>query len=521
MSGQGNNTEIAIIGSGAAGCYFAAKLAASGYKVNVFEAGPARTIHDLASSQIWARRLKWAGPFVESEGAPRFGHNLNMGWGFGGAALHHYAQWPRLMESDFKNASLYGRGLDWPLEYNDLQLHYDEIQAEVGISGDASQEAHRGPGADYPMPPLKTFAGGRIVAKGFEKLGNHVFPTPIAATSVLYKNRPPCIYDGWCDAGCPIGSLANPLVTYLPEAEKAGAQFHPNCDVRYFETDQDGRVNALVYSDPEGRLNRVGAQTFVLAAGAIHNVRLLLSSQGRNGSALGNENDLVGKYFGSHFIANTHGVFEEETEPYMGLSTGALMSYDRWAPDTDNPFGTVAWGIGPAVKPNDFMGIAIAKSELFGQALDAFMRKATHHIALANGICETEFIRESRIELTGEKDAQGRPVARMVYKASDEAFAMWRNAIEKGVAAMRAAGAEDAWASSNPAIAHALGGTIMGDDPALSVTDSYGRLHSAPNLVVAGSSLFPSGGAAGPTFTILALARRTVLKLLDEPEAFQ
>ncbi len=359
------------------------------------------------------------------------------------------------------------------------------------------------------------------MAKGFQKLGQKVFPTPIAATSVRFKNRPPCIYDGWCDAGCPIGSLANPLVTYLPEAEAAGAKFHADCDVRNFEIDQNGRVTAIIYADSAGRLTCVRATTFILAAGAIHNVRLLLSSPGRNGEALGNENNLLGKYFGSHFIANTHGLFKEDTEPYMGLSTGTLMSYDRWRPDSGNPFGTIAWGIGPAVKPNDFMGIAIARPELFGRALDDFMRKATHHIALANGICEAEFTKASRIELTGGKDAEGRAVARIVYEATEEAMAMWRRAIQKGVAAMRAAGAEDAWASPNPAVAHALGGTIMGDDPASSVTDSYGRLHAAANVVVAGSSLFPSGGSAGPTFTILALARRTVLKMTADPEAFR
>ena len=42
--------------------------------------------------------------------------------------------------------------------------------------------------------------------------------------STEYKGRPACIYDGWCHVGCPIGALANPLVTYLGDARKAGAE---------------------------------------------------------------------------------------------------------------------------------------------------------------------------------------------------------------------------------------------------------------------------------------------------------
>ena len=30
-----------------------------------------------------------------------------------------------------------------------------------------------------------------------------------------FKGRPACVYDGWCHVGCPIGALANPLVTFF------------------------------------------------------------------------------------------------------------------------------------------------------------------------------------------------------------------------------------------------------------------------------------------------------------------
>ena len=55
---------------------------------------------------------------------------------------------------------------------------------------------------------------------------------------------------------------------------------------------------------------------------------------------------------------------------------------------------------------------------------------------------------------------------------------------------------------------HTLGTTRMGDDPSTSVVDGECRVHGYANLFVAGSSVFPSGGYANPTITIVALALR-------------
>ena len=60
----------------------------------------------------------------------------------------------------------------------------------------------------------------------------------------------------------------------------------------------------------------------------------------------------------------------------------------------------------------------------------------------------------------------------------------------------------------------------MGSDPAKSVTDSYGRVHGVPNLIVAGGGLFPSIGAVSPTFTVLALADRTTAAMLGDWDGF-
>ena len=137
---------MAIMGAGAAGSLLAARLASAGRSVIVLEAGPPWSMFDLVSSQIWARRLKWGGAPVLHGGHDRPGHNMAVGWGFGGSALHHYAGWPRLHPADFTMRSDSGRGLDWPIRYEDLQPHYDAVQAECGVAGDASAEPWRPPG---------------------------------------------------------------------------------------------------------------------------------------------------------------------------------------------------------------------------------------------------------------------------------------------------------------------------------------------------------------------------------------
>jgi choline dehydrogenase-like flavoprotein len=57
-------------------------------------------------------------------------------------------------------------------------------------------------------------------------------------------------------------------------------------------------------------------------------------------------------------------------------------------------------------------------------------------------------------------------------------------------------------------IHHHLGTTRMDVDPKRGVVDADGRVHGVSNLYVCGSSVFPTGGHANPTLTIVALAIR-------------
>ncbi len=55
---------------------------------------------------------------------------------------------------------------------------------------------------------------------------------------------------------------------------------------------------------------------------------------------------------------------------------------------------------------------------------------------------------------------------------------------------------------------HQIGTTRADNDPKRGVVDAQGRVHGMDNLFIAGSSTFPTAGAAPPTLTIVAMALR-------------
>ncbi len=61
-----------------------------------------------------------------------------------------------------------------------------------------------------------------------------------------------------------------------------------------------------------------------------------------------------------------------------------------------------------------------------------------------------------------------------------------------------------------------LGTARMGDDPAKSVVDPFGRSHDMPNLYVIDGSVFVTAGGGNPTATIAALALRFAEESRDE-----
>jgi choline dehydrogenase-like flavoprotein len=503
--------DVAIVGAGASGILLAARLGEAGKKVVLLEQGPPFQLGDLISSDIWSRRLKAGGAPVVSEGRTPLTYNYGAGWGTGGAALHQFATWPRLHPEDFRMKSLSGRGLDWPISYEDLRPYYDRIQKEVGLSGDHRAEVWRPAGDPYPMPPLKSFRHADLLAEGFQKLGIRTAPSPAAINSVEYNGRPPCIYDGWCNAGCPIGALGNPQVTYLPRAMKAGAKILSHSYVtRVLVNARGDRATGVEYYDPKKQRQVQAADVIVLAAFTAHNPRILFNSTtDKHPNGLANSSKLLGRYVMAHPMASIYGLFDEDVENHMGLTGALLISQDDYAKNgRKEAFGSYTWLIGLAQKPTDLLGTANARVPVFGAALHDFMKRAARGLAKMQGQAEEAPNPENRVVLADKKDEFGFPLARIIHAIDEEAMKLFHHENELGLRILRATRAKEAWTDPAPTFAHMIGGTVMGKTAEDSVTDSYGRTHDVGNLFISGAGLFPTEGAVNPTFTLHAVTLR-------------
>lgn len=513
-SGGGRPThdkvDVVIVGAGYAGPLMAKVLAESGKRVVVLESGPAWRSQDLISSQIWARRLR-GGSEVRSVGANPVNIGFTVGRGLGGAGIHHYANWPRMHPDDFELRSRYGHSLDWPIGYDDLRPYYDRVQKAVGVSGDARQEIWRPAGEPYPLPPLDVLRHGHTLARGFRAMGLHTAPSPMAILSRPYRGRPACRYDGWCAAGCPIGALSNPLVTWIPAARRAGAEFRTGAHVLRVVMERD-RAAGVEYVDDAGRRHVQRARVVVLAAFTLETPRILLNSAE---GGLANSSGLVGAYANPHILTSVYALFPHETDPFKGPTGGQLICQDTYDHRPEKGyFGGHQWTIGAAVKPNDLGGLATMRSDIHGTALEPFLRRAAHHVGALTSMGVSAAARENRLTLVDERDRFGMPLAQLTHSFDADALALHRTAAAQGLEIMHAAGADDAW-SSNPNTSHLMGGTIMGDDPQGSVVTGYGQTHDIENLFIATPGVFPTSGSVHPTFTLNAWTLRSAEFMRD------
>jgi choline dehydrogenase-like flavoprotein len=119
---------------------------------------------------------------------------------------------------------------------------------------------------------------------------------------------------------------------------------------------------------------------------------------------------------------------------------------------------------------------------------------------------------DNRVTLGRERDALDQPRAHLAWR--------WRERDQRSLDRVRRILGEEleragigrlvpiAGTTLDPNAHHHLGATRMHRDPRQGVVDEHCRVHATGNLFVAGSSLFPTGGSANPTLTIVALALR-------------
>src|SRR5437764_6066740 len=192
MATRLKDTDVVIIGLGAAGGVAALPLAQAGLEVVGLEAGTQLTRRDFAPDELrnnvrgWPQAVQKANQEVPTSRAtasaaagPRVNRSPSTN-AVGGSTLHYWAQSWRLNPWDFKVVSETNRRYgpsripkgstveDWPFGYEELEPYYDKVEYEIGVSGKAGNikgKIERGgnifEGArqrEYPMPPLRRTA---------------------------------------------------------------------------------------------------------------------------------------------------------------------------------------------------------------------------------------------------------------------------------------------------------------------------------------------------------------------------
>jgi choline dehydrogenase-like flavoprotein len=318
------------------------------------------------------------------------------------------------------------------------------------------------------------------------------------------------------------GLIYRPIPTATPthfgRKFQSAMQTHPRLGVATGATvvgldanEARSTVTRIEYLDHRTGARRVmavrPAQAVVLAAGGIGNAQLLLQPHASGGTPVGNETGHVGECLMEHPHFSSAGECAIDAE------------LDRYWPRENT---------GPGMHAIVADRTLSLEHGLYGCSLQCARKTADHDVArFLSGEAGRPFFHyeitaraemlpspANRVFVTAERDAAGllRPAARCVLDARDllnvemTLRTIGERLMRQGRGRIRVN--NDRIYKVADGGGHIMGTTRMGDVASGSVVDRDCRVHGYANLFVAGSSVFPSGGYANPTLTIVALALR-------------
>jgi choline dehydrogenase-like flavoprotein len=442
--------------------------------------------------------------------------------GVGGSALLYSAAWPRLTPSDFRVRTLDGVADDWPLTYAELAPFYDQSEIDFGVSGLAGDPAYPARENPYPMPPLPLSKIAQKAIQGLDKLGWHWWLGPNAIASQPYGRLNACARIGACTTGCPEGAKATVDITHWPDAIAHGAQLITGARVKQITLNAEGLADGVVYIDRGGAEHKQKAGIVICCANGIGTPRLLLLSRnGKFPDGLGNSSGLLGKRFMIHGMSVVMASFEEEMESWTGPMGQHLSSMQFYETDASRGFVRGAkWHLVPGGGPLGFhAGLAGAPFDYgWGPAMH---RNTRQWLGRTMGWCiiyEDLPEERNRITLSDElTDSDDLPAPKVHFRVGENARKISNFHMDRAEEALRASGAVNTIRVPDTDMgAHLLGTARMGDDPATSVVDRWGRSHDIPNLYIFDGSIFVTSGGVNPTATISALALRNAEHIIAE-----
>jgi choline dehydrogenase-like flavoprotein len=513
--------DVCVVGAGPAGISLALELEGSGLRVCLLEAGGEN--YDRASQRLYE------GEFEGDRYPPLRDTRL----GALGGTSHVWAGWCRPLDAHDFEPGRHAGASGWPFGRDELTPYYRRAQERCGLGIFEYDSA-------YWQAQLRR----PLLLDDDDHIEHAIFHVLPQRFGLRFR-----------------ASLE----------DSANIEVMLNAPVARLQVAEDGAVDGVIVQTLDGARACVKARRYVLAAGGIENARLLLLSADSPERALGNEHGLVGRYFTDHPFVNVGALVFDG--PPRGLdfyfpqplaaSAGkhvngagppavrAALTLKRETLATEN-IGNSALFFHPRYEAHP--AFASAEVKAFLELVDKLRHKAVpgglapylgrairapHQVAMAaarkllvrdaparrwriRAMFETESQHSNRVTLGRECDALNRPRARVEWRLSEHDLQSMRRAMRLFDASFRRAGlgrlelgipdTAEGWRNAAEGGKHHIGTTRMHVDPQLGVVDARGRVHGSPNLYVTGSSVFPSGGYANPTLTIVALA----IRLADE-----
>jgi choline dehydrogenase-like flavoprotein len=490
-------TDLAVIGSGAGGAVIAATVAKAGHRVLVIEAGSLHTPETFPQ-----RELPGTESMFERRGlitSKDFAFSVLQGRTAGGGTVVNWMTClrpPRFTLEEWERA--HGiPGIAGPA----FRAHLDEVWARLGVN---TEEA--------VITPTSEALQRGCEALGYQRgVDFHITPKNAKGCG----NR--CDY---CSFGCVYSAKQSTLVTYLPDAQRAGAKFLFDTEARtvLLKEGAVAGVEAVHHRDGKEIPVKVKAHAVVLAAGAIHTPAILLRS-GIRDPAVGH---------GIRFDPTTAvgGVYDRPIRMWAGVPQ--TLHIDRWLTLNGNHgfwLETV-----PAHPGLTALGFPWRSGRDHKEVMRNYARIAANIVLVRDRSA-------GRVTI----DREGNPV--IAYKmVRGDRGTMMRGIVESARIHV-AAGAQGVWSLHTepceipvrpgriaPAefdafaarvarlgirpnalalfTAHAMGSVPMGAS-SRRPTKPTGELRGVRNLFIGDASALPSAVGVNPMITIMAMARRT------------
>lgn len=486
--------DICIVGAGPAGISMALDWINSPYKVILLEGGGFEydgKVQDLYDGKITGQ------PYYPMKSS-RLHH-------FGGASGHWGGMCSTFDEIDFKKRD-WVEYSGWPINFSDIDPYY--------------KRAH----------PILDLGPYEYSLAYWQKKYESFVPLPFDENviwSKMWQFSPPTRF----------GEKYKETIVNAPNIH-----LYTYANVTSIRTsDNVSSVTEMIVKNYAGKQHTIKAKYFILACCAIQNTRLLLASNEQAPAGLGNDHDLVGRYFMEHPEILTGELWLANSDPLKlyvkkGNPVRAELSLSAKIQEELKLLnGTVsllpvsiARKMEPAVKTwsdkdprkslnsfNEFYGKAYKKN-----FFQHFSSGVTHCYGLYTRI-EQAPNPSSRVVLSQEKDSLGVPRANLHWAMTSIDKRTVRKVSELIGQQVGAAGIgrvklaeflhddkDDTMPSFTSGGWHHMGTTRMSDNPQTGVVDANCKVHGINNLYIAGSSCYPTGGSVNPTLTVVALTLR-------------